>query len=88
MSFFTNAPQSVDRRRAVRRPGHLGAFIVLANGGNIRCLVKNHSTIGALLAVQSGQGVPTEFDLQVAASPLRSVQVVRRDAGIIAVRFI
>jgi hypothetical protein len=77
-----------DQRRAERRLGNIGALIILANGDQMRCVVKDFSKTGALLIVSSVLGLPNEFELQAIGGPRRSVRVVRRGSGKVAVRFV
>jgi hypothetical protein len=81
-------PQPNDARRAARKPGNIGAFIILANGHRLRCIVKDFSITGALLIVPSVLGLPNDFELQAVGGPCRCVNVVRRSAGKVAVRFV
>jgi hypothetical protein len=74
-------------RQAERRPGNIGALIVLTSGKQLRCIVKDFSKSGALLIVPSVLGLPDEFELQSIGGPRRSVRVVRRVAGKVAVKF-
>jgi hypothetical protein len=81
-------PQRNDARRATRMPGNIGAFIILASGDRLRCIVKDFSITGALLIVPSVLGLPDDFELQAVGGPCRCVNVVRRSAGKVAVRFV
>jgi hypothetical protein len=76
-----------DQRRAARHLGNIGATIILPNGDQVRCIVKDFSKSGALLLVTSVLGLPDAFELQAIAGPRRSVRVVRRGAGRVAVRY-
>jgi hypothetical protein len=77
-----------DSRRAERKPGNIGALIILASGDKLRCVVKDFSKTGALLIVSSVLGLPDEFELQAIGGPRRNVRIVRRGAGKVAVRFV
>ena len=88
MSYVKTPQLPADKRRADRRPGNIGATIVLGDGKQQRCIVKDFSKTGALLLVQSVLGIPAEFELQAVGGPRRRVEVVRRGSGKIAVRFI
>jgi hypothetical protein len=83
-----NTPRTQNSQRAERRPGNIGALILLTSGKQLRCIVKDFSKSGALLLVQSVLGLPDEFELQSIGGPRRSVRVVRRVAGKVAVKFI
>jgi FAD/FMN-containing dehydrogenase len=87
MSFGKIPAKKADKRKTDRIPSALSATIVLANGEQIRCVVKNFSKTGALLTVASVLGIPAEFDLQASRGPARHVTVVRRTASQIAVRY-
>jgi hypothetical protein len=88
MSDHKPLPPVKDQRRAERRAGNIGAFLMLPSGERQRCIVKDFSKTGALLIVPSVLGLPDEFELQAMGGPRRSVRIVRRGAGKIAVRFV
>jgi hypothetical protein len=87
LAFNKEPPQRPDKRRADWRLGNIGASMILPNGDHKRCIVKDFSKTGALLLVQTVLGLPDQFELQANGSVRRHVQVVRRGAGKVGVRF-
>ena len=76
-----------ESRAAQRYAGNIGATILLPNGERIGCVVKDFSATGASLVVTGPVDIPQEFELKAHNGPTRHVEVVRRRAGTIAVRF-
>lgn len=77
-----------ERRASARRRVLKGAHIVF-NGGRstITCTVRNLSTTGALLRVESVVGVPPDFVLSLDGGTQYRCKVVRRSGGEIGVEF-
>ena len=88
MSFYEKHTISRERRQAVRQPGNFSATIILDDYSRIRCLVKDFSRLGALLAVPSVLGIPDQFHLLAVAGPRRRILVVRRRPWHLGVRFL
>ena len=76
-----------DRRGAPRDETSLPARIVMRGGKSVRCCIVNISSTGALLLAPVA-GLPEQFDLQDSTGRSRRVQVVRREASRVAVRFL
>ena len=88
MSFGKKRTVGPEGRSALRQPGNFSATIILDDKSRIRCLVKDFSKLGALLAVPSILGVPDQFDLLAASGIRRRVLVVRRSPSRLGVRFL
>ena len=88
MDFGKKQTENVESRQAVRRPGNFSATIILDDNSRIRCLIKDFSRLGALLAVPSILGIPDQFDLLAISGPKRRVLVVCRSPSRLDVRFI
>ena len=88
MSFNEKQTLGREPRQAVRQPGNFSATIILDDYSRIRCLIKDFSKFGALLAVPSVLGIPDQFHLLAVAGPRRRVLVVRRSPSRLGVRFL
>ena len=88
MSFGKKQPVGSDGRQAIRQPGNFSATIILDDNSRIRCLIKDFSKLGALLAVPSVLGIPDQFDLVAVPGTRRRVSVVRRGTSRLGVRFL
>ena len=88
MSFGKKQAVSREHRQAVRQPGNFSATIILEDNSRIRCLIKDFSRLGALLAVPTILGIPDQFDLLTIAGSRRRVLVVRRSPSRLGVRFV
>lgn len=66
----------VERRREQRRRTLKAARILLNKTSVISCTVRNSSTHGVRLAIDSIMGVPEEFTLDVFGEPPRRARVV------------
>ena len=70
-----------ERRESPRRRTLKGAQIVFNNRrSTLECSIRNLSNYGALLAVRSLIGVPSEFELRIDAE-LRPARVVWKGIG-------
>ncbi len=92
MSFGKRQPESA-RQTGERRTGerHRTWFIgrVVTDSGQVaECSVVNVSASGAMLAVPSILGIPSEFELHGFAGGPRRVKVVRRGTRAVAVKFL
>lgn len=77
-----------NRRVAPRKRAPLDALIMYGTGQRVKCSVVDMSGSGALLRVSSILGLPNRFKLQEGRGAAHSVEVVRREASRLAVRFI
>ena len=77
----------VERRDSPRQETSHSARIVTPGGKSVRCCIVNISNSGALL-MASVAGLPDHFELQDNTGRSRPVQVVRREASRVAVRFL
>ena len=73
---------------AMRIRCHIKTSLVLEDGVNVSCVVADFSTTGALLIVPCSESIPDKFVLLAGSSVSRSVEVVRRDATTLAVRYL
>lgn len=56
----------LDRRKAQRMPVFLCGIINFSDGqASVKCLIRNRSEGGALLAVDNSNTIPDEFDLVI-----------------------
>lgn len=77
-----------ERRVAARRRTLKGAHIVFNQGrSTITCIVRNLSTTGALLRVESVVGIPPDFILSLDDGTSYRCGVVRRSGTEIGVKF-
>jgi hypothetical protein len=60
-------PQMNEKRIAPRNRVLKGGTIGLAGGGVINCMVRNISSTGAALEVETPMGVPDDFELVILA---------------------
>jgi hypothetical protein len=77
-----------DDQRGSRRARVLKSATMALGGGSITCTVRNMSTAGAQLIVESPIGIPTEFTLVITSdSDSRVCRVIWRSGSSIGVRF-
>jgi hypothetical protein len=80
---------SDEQRQAGRRRTLKGARIVFNRGRSvINCVVRNLSSTGALLRVDSPVGIPDEFVLTLDDGPSSVCHVARRTGNEIGVEFV
>ena len=76
----------VDRRRVTRHRVLKSGMIVLPSGGAISCIVRNISTTGATIEVESPVGIPENFTL-IVGKDIRPCQVAWGKGKRMGVRF-
>ena len=78
----------MDNKRNKNRQRVLKAGLITFNGAGINCLVRNMSDTGAALEVESQIGIPSTFDLAIAADHFtQHCQVVWRKEKRIGIAF-
>jgi hypothetical protein len=78
----------MERRRAPRRRIFKGGTISVVHAGTVGCVVRNISTTGACLEIESLAAVPHDFTLVIKPEcSQRSCHVVWCEARRIGVRF-
>jgi hypothetical protein len=77
---------NAEQRRSPRAPSDAAAHVVLASGKTIPCRIRDLSSTGARLSVESVLGLPAQFEMRVGRHAYRA-QITRRGTRLIAVRF-
>ena len=77
----------VERRRSTRQKSTFNALIITATGEEIQCCIVNKSAAGALILVSTVLGVPHQFELVEGSGKPRRVEVARRFARHVGVKF-
>jgi hypothetical protein len=92
MSFGKRQPESVgqtgERRTSERHRTSFIGRIITDSGQVAECSVVNVSASGAMLAVASILGIPSELELHGFVGGPRRVKVVRRGTLAVAVKFL
>ncbi len=82
------ARKAVDRREARQRVLKRASIAFNGRKAVIDCTVRNLSSCGACLKVESPVGIPDSFDLVLGHQPVRNCRVAWRKATQIGVEFV
>jgi hypothetical protein len=79
----------MENRKVPRQRTYKGGFVSSLAGGGLSCLIRNLTTIGACLELESPVGIPDEFVLVIRPeNQKRTCRVVWRKGQRIGVRFV